>query len=125
MSDTTLFLEGSIIEVRDTEQVSDSFAKREFVIKTNDDKYPQLVPFELVQDKCGIIDAHNMGDQVKVSFNVRGRKWTNKDGIDKYFLSLNAWRIEATTGLPAVETVQASDASVSETLNIDDEEMPF
>tara|TARA_Y100000592_G_scaffold63269_1_gene98657 strand:+ start:5189 stop:5566 length:378 start_codon:yes stop_codon:yes gene_type:complete len=125
MSDTTLFLEGSIIDIKNQEQVSASFTKREFVIETNG-QYPQFVKFELVQDKCDLIDAYNKGDQVKVSFNVRGRKWTNKDGKDVYFVSLNAWRIETTTERPKVETVQTSNAPVSEALNIDDvDDMPF
>ena len=70
-----LQIEGKIIEIFEKQQVSASFAKREFVVET-EDQYPQMVKFELVQNKCDDIDAHNKGDQVSVHFNVRGRKWT-------------------------------------------------
>ena len=85
-----LQIEGKIIEIFEKQQVSASFAKREFVVET-EDQYPQMVKFELVQNKCDDIDAHNKGDQVSVHFNVRGRKWTNKQGEDVYFVSLNAY----------------------------------
>lgn len=91
MSD--LKLEGKIIAIFDKQQVTDSFAKREFVIET-DDQYPQSVKFELTQNKCDEIDNYKIDDTVDVHFNVRGRKWTNKDNKDVYFVSLNAWRIE-------------------------------
>ncbi len=89
-----LKLEGKIIAVFDKQQVTDTFAKREFVIET-DDQYPQAVKFELTQNKCDEIDSYKIGDDVIVHFNVRGRKWTNKEGKDVYFISLNAWRLES------------------------------
>ena len=55
----------------------------------------QMVKFELTQAKCDEIDNYKTGDDVTVHFNVRGRKWTNKEGKDVYFVSLNAWRLEA------------------------------
>lgn len=89
-----LKLEGKIIAIMDKQQVTDTFAKREFVI-TTDEQYPQDVKFELTQAKCDDIDDHKIGDSVSVSFNVRGRKWTNKENKDVYFVSVNAWRIDS------------------------------
>ena len=87
-------LTGKVIAIMDKQQVTDTFAKREFVIET-DDQYPQQVKFELMQDKCEDIDKHKVGSEITVHFNCRGRKWKNKEGKDVYFVSLNAWRIEA------------------------------
>ena len=84
-----------VIKVKFNEQkVSDSFKKREFVITENSSQYPQHIIFQLTQDKCSLIDNFNAGDTVKVSFNLRGREWTNPQGEVKYFNSLDAWRIE-------------------------------
>jgi len=62
------------------------------VIET-EEQYPQFVKFQLVQDKCELIDAHNEGEKIKVHFDLRGREWN-----EKYFTNLNAWRIEAADG---------------------------
>ena len=53
--------------------------------------------FELIQDKCDILDPYNKGDKVDVYFNLKGRKWTDPKGVDKYFNSLQAWRLEKVT----------------------------
>ena len=91
MSD--LKLEGKLIAIFDKQQVTDSFSKREFVIET-DDQYPQVIKFEFTQNACDKLDGFKIGDLVGVHFNVRGRKWTNKDGKDTYFVTLNAWMIK-------------------------------
>ena len=79
----------------DTVQVSDKFAKREFVVTTEvDSTYPQHVSMQLTQDKCGLLDKFSEGQEIKVSFNLRGREWNGPEGL-RYFNSLEAWRIEA------------------------------
>ena len=93
MSD--LKLEGKVIAIMDEQQITDTFKKREFVIET-EDKYPQQVKFELANDKTGLISKYKAGEKITVSFNVRGRAWK-----DKYFVSLDAWRIEGETSAPA------------------------
>lgn len=95
-----------ILKVKqDTVQVSEKFKKREFVIELTDNpKYPQFINFQLVQDNCPILDQFNLDDKIKVEFDLRGRKWTDPNGVDKYFNSLQAWKIETLTtdpdGLP-------------------------
>jgi hypothetical protein len=80
----------------DTTVVIDKFKKREFVLTTEaDSQYPQQVMFQATQDRVTVLDKFNVGDELKVSFNIRGREWTNKDGEVKYFNTLEAWRIEA------------------------------
>ncbi len=84
-----------ILKVKnDTVQVSEKFAKREFVLTDNSSMYPQDILFQLTQDKCSLLDAVNPQDQIEVSFNLRGREWTNPQGEVKYFNSLDAWRID-------------------------------
>lgn len=89
-----LKIEGRIVAIMELEQVTDSFCKREFVIET-DDQYPQTIKLEFAQSKCSILDTAHVGEDVAVCFNVRGRKWHNeKKGIDQYFNTLQAWRLE-------------------------------
>lgn len=83
---------GTVYKVFETQVISDSFKKREFVIKTQGD-YPQLVKFELTQDNCSKADNLKVGQAVKVGFNLRGREWINPQGEAKYFNTLQAWRI--------------------------------
>ena len=49
--------------------------------------------FQCVQDKTTIIDRVNIGDEIKVYFNIKGSKW-EKDGKVNYITNLDAWRIE-------------------------------
>lgn len=78
-----------------TQQVNDKLSKREFVVTTdNDSKYPQQISFQLTQDKCSLIDSIQLGDEVKVHFNLRGREWNSPAKGVMYFNSLEAWKIE-------------------------------
>lgn len=86
-------IKGRIIDIFDHQQVTDTFRKREFVVEYADNpQYPELIKMELVQNNCDQLDQFNIGDEVIVSFNIKGRKWS-KDGKDVYFTTLQAWRI--------------------------------
>ena len=80
--------EGKLEKIFDTEQKSASFQAREFVIEVADGQYPQMVKFQLVQDKCALVDDYSEGDSIEVEFDLRGREWNGK-----YFTNLQAWRI--------------------------------
>jgi single-strand DNA-binding protein len=87
----SLEIEGKLFLDLQTQKVSDSFKKREFVVVIDEDtKYPQYVKFELSQDKCAELDKVREGQNIVVHFNLRGREWNGK-----YFTNLNAWRIQA------------------------------
>ncbi len=90
-------LSGKLLEKYDTVQVNDSFRKREFVVEkeeqVNDRVFTDTIKFQLTQDRCNLLDNLNVNDELKVTFNIRGRKW-EKDGQVNYFNNLEAWRIE-------------------------------
>ncbi|TDG93068.1 DUF3127 domain-containing protein [Cardinium endosymbiont of Culicoides punctatus] len=110
---------GKIFEINAPQQVSDSFRKRLFVIEhTENPQYPEYVSFELIQDKCDLLDEFSEGDEVTVHFNLRGRKWTNPEGVVKYFNSLQAWRLERGN--------KVSDSSASSASNMEEkDDLPF
>ncbi|MEW4923307.1 DUF3127 domain-containing protein [Algibacter sp. 2305UL17-15] len=73
---------------------SNGFRKREVVV-TTEEQYPQHIMVEFVQDKTDLLNNHQVGQQVKISINLRGREWVNPQGETKYFNSIQGWRIEA------------------------------
>ena len=77
-------MKGVVKVIKPTQQVSDKFSKREFVVTDNsDDKFPQDIMFELTQDKTALLDSVMEGQEVEVSFNLRGRAWTSPQGETK------------------------------------------
>lgn len=96
---TTYEATGTIVSIMDTQQVSDTFKKREFAIEIPDGQYPQSVKFQVVQDKTALLDNYAIGQQVKVFFNLRGREYVRKnDGSKDYWVSLDCWRLERVSG---------------------------
>ena len=87
-----LKLTGKIHAIFETQTIGESFQKREFVVET-DEKYPQLVKLEFVQDAVTKLDGLSKGQAVEVAFNIRGREWTSPKNEVKYFVTLQAWRI--------------------------------
>ncbi|MGB1361870.1 MAG: DUF3127 domain-containing protein [Flavobacteriaceae bacterium] len=73
---------------------NNGFRKREVVI-TTEEQYPQHILVEFIQDKCDLLNAFQMGQNVKIGINLRGREWINPQGETKYFNSIQGWRIEA------------------------------
>lgn len=93
---STFTLQGILKAKFAEQQVSEKFKKRDFVVTDNSSQYPQHVTFQLLQDRCGLVDAFQLGQEIKVSFNIRGREWADpKSGETKYFNTIEAWRIEA------------------------------
>ena len=90
-------LTGTLKVANGTQVISEKFSKREFVIETKD-QYPQLVMFQLTQDKCELLSAFKVGNEIEVSFNLRGREWTSPAGEVRYFNTLEAWRLERLDG---------------------------
>ena len=89
-------IKGRIKKISETVQISERFRKREFVVEyASNPDYPQTLQFEMVQDRCELLDSFQEGQQVEISFDLRGREWTNPQGQVKYFNSLQAWKLVA------------------------------
>ena len=98
-------VEGKLHKKYETENKTDSFQAREFVILVESGNYPQYVKFQLVQDRCALLDPFEEGEEIKVHFDLRGREWQGK-----YFTNLNAWRLEKASAAAAPEP-PAADSS--------------
>ena len=89
-------IQGKLIEIFDTIQITETFKKREFIIQDNKNpEYPEYIKVEVIQDKVSLLDNLNIGDEINVLINIKGRKWEDKEGNIKYFNSIQGWKIES------------------------------
>lgn len=88
---------GTLLADMGTQQVSEKFRKREFVLEIQDGQYPQTVKFELAQDKCDLLNSFPVGTPLTISFDLRGRSY-DKNGQTMYFTTLSAWKVASATG---------------------------
>ena len=121
-----------------TQSFPSGFTKREFVVTTAHDKYPQDLKFEVVKDKCPLLDPFELGQDVQVSFDIRGNEYNGK-----YFVNLACWKIQSADGSsqnsasptrsaepshrqsPANSSSEPSPAELRSHSDIDDDESPF
>lgn len=83
------------------------FEKRDLVIVT-DENYPQTIIIQFTQQRCDLLNNLQVGQNVKVYINIRGREWTNPQGEIKYFNTIEGWKIEViqTTNVANQQPVQ-------------------
>ena len=113
---STYELEGKINVIDDMRTFPSGFTKREFVI-TTDERFPQDIKLECLKEKCDLLNDYQVGDDVKVSFNLRGNEYNGR-----YFVNLQAWRIEKGTSEPSSG---AAEPTFEESLPGDEEDSPF
>ena len=108
-----------------TEQVTEKFRKREFILEIGD-QYKEYPKFQLVNDKCSLIDNFIEGQEVTVSYNLRGKPFKNKQGQDVYYTNLDAWKIElAENANNTVASKPQTTPPPATDLPKDDEDLPF
>jgi len=125
---------GNIKVINDTQSFPSGFTKREFVVTTTKDKYPQDLKFEVVKDKCSLLDNFETGQEVQVTFDIRGNEYNGK-----YYVSLSCWKIQGADGSAGPSRSSASPASNNRTTpaaepsmadlrkddDFDDDDVPF
>lgn len=105
---------GTVVNVTPLQTISDKFRKQDFTIKTFDEKYPQFLTFQVVNDKCDLVANLKKNDVVEVSYNLRGREWTSPEGTTKYFNTVEAWSIQL-----------SSEPTPTQATNEDIDDLPF
>ena len=120
---------GTVKVIRPVQSFPSGFSKREAVITSSEDRYPQDVLFEFVRDRMGLLDTVNEGDRVTVSFDLRGNESRTQPG--RYFVSLNAWKlVKADAAAEAAPATPTAPAPAQEPVSVAPEgddigEMPF
>ena len=107
---------------------SNGFKKRELVV-TTEEQYPQHILIEFIQDKCEILNSFQIGNNVKIGINLKGREWTNPEGQVKYFNSIQGWRIDIIDGeisqeLPPIPPPISSE-NIDENKTEEEDDLPF
>jgi hypothetical protein len=121
---------GRVKMIDQTKEVgSGGFKKRDIVV-TTDEQYPQHILVQFVQDKCDLLNNYQVGDQVKIDINLRGREWTNQQGETVYFNTIQGWRIgkmqaESTANPVAPMPAAEAFAPATDFKEEDHDDLPF
>lgn len=86
-------ISGRIKVINAEQQISATFKKRELVVST-EEQYPQHILINFIQDKCDILNNYQVGENVKVGVNIRGREWVSPQNETKYFNDIQGWKVE-------------------------------
>ncbi len=95
-------ISGTVKTVLDEQTFDSGFRKREFVLTTDAERFPQDLKFECVKDRVDLLSTLKPGDRAKVFFDIRGREWQGR-----YFVDLSAWKIETQAGTDAASPPEA------------------
>jgi hypothetical protein len=122
-------ISGKIIEISPVNQVSDKFRKREFVIEKKESGsgavFVDYIKFQLIQDKCDLINESFLNEEVRIWFNLKGNKW-ERDGRVNYFTNLDAWKIEKASSVERDQNIQSPPALEDIPPEIDElSDLPF
>ena len=101
-------IQGRIKQIFPSQMIGQNgFEKRDLVI-TTEEQYPQTIIIQFTQQRCDLLDSLQVGQNVKVYINIRGREWTNPQGETKYFNTIEGWKIEViqTTNVANQQPVQ-------------------
>ena len=110
-------LTGKIKLIQEPKTFDSGFTKREMVVVVDDGKYPQEINLEFVQDKVALLDTLQPGQEVTVSFDIRGREYKGR-----YFNNLQGWKVvtaDDAAGGPEDESHYPSPSDFG------DEDIPF
>ena len=113
-------LSGKIKLIQEPKTFDSGFTKREMVVTVEDGKYPQEINLEFVQDKAALLDSLQPGQQVTVTFDIRGREYNGR-----YFNNLQGWKI--TTDQPSASPQEQPPAAPFSTgdAGFGDQDIPF
>lgn len=112
-------LTGKIKLIQDPQTFNSGFTKREMVVTVDDGKYPQEINLEFVQDKVSLLDSLQIGQEVTVSFDIRGREYNGR-----YFNNLVGWKVQSASSAEASESEYFNSNTAPQPTDFDDD-IPF
>lgn len=114
-------LTGKIKLVQEPKTFDSGFTKREMVVVVEDGKYPQEINIEFVQDKVALLDSLGPGQEVTVTFDIRGREYNGR-----YFNNLQGWKVVTLGNEPSLAAEDQSSAPYFPTSSdFEDDDIPF
>ncbi len=112
-------LTGKIKLIQEAKTFDSGFTKREMVVIVEDGKYPQEINVEFVQDKVSLLDSLQVGQEVTVTFDIRGREYNGR-----YFNNLQGWKIVTVGDEPAISREDQSPPYPAPS-DFEDDDIPF
>ncbi len=114
-------LTGKVKLIQEAKTFDSGFTKREMVVIVEDGRYPQEINLEFVQDKVTLLDNLQIGQEITVTFDLRGREYNGR-----YFNNLQGWKIAS----PGAEREFSGDGYTPPTPDeappgFDDTDIPF
>jgi hypothetical protein len=114
---------GVLRSISQRETKGNNFVTRQIILDVTDGAYVQNIPIQFTQDRCDLVDNFTEGQEVTISFNLRGRIWQ-----DKCFGTIEGWRIESTntSNAPAPPESQPQQTAASDKQgNLPENQLPF
>ena len=120
-------IKGEIHEIGKEQVFSEKFKKRDLILRIQDNNYEQHIKFQLINDRCDLLDKYKVGQDVIVHFNLKGRGY-EKNNETVYYTNLECWRIQKaeddTTAAAPTKPAKSLKKQSVQTLSIDDD-LPF
>ena len=108
---------GKLEEVRPAIQRTATFTVREFVLEVENQRNAQWndhILFQVSNNNVGLLDSFSIGQMIKVTFDIQGRRWTGQDGTQRVFNTLSAWRLESAENAQAAAPTQPTAAPTAQ-----------
>ena len=108
---------GKLEEVRPAIQRTATFTVREFVLEVENQRNAQWndhILFQVSNNNVGLLDSFSIGQMIKVTFDIQGRRWTGQDGTQRVFNTLSAWRLESAENAQAAAPTQPTAAPAAQ-----------
>ena len=114
-------LTGKVKIIQEVKTFDSGFTKREIVVIVEEGKYPQEINIEFVQDKVALLDNLQAGQEVTVTFDIRGREYNGR-----YFNNLQGWKISILGDEPVFAAEEQSPVThIGAGTDFGDDDIPF
>lgn len=85
---------GKVYFKSEVELIGPNEMPKQILVVQTDAQYPQKLPIEFIKDKCDLLNNLQIGQQIKVSVNVRGNEYQDRNGVTRFGLSFQGWKTE-------------------------------
>lgn len=85
---------GKVYFKTEVELIGANQMKKQILVVETDGQFPQKLPIEFIKDKCDLLNNLQIGQQVKVSVNVRGNEYQDRNQVTRFGLSFQGWKVE-------------------------------
>jgi hypothetical protein len=85
---------GKVCHKSEVELLGQNQIKKQIIAVETDGQYPQKIPVEFLKDKVDLLNNVEVGQSVKVSVNIKGKEYTDRNGVVRFGLSFQGWKIE-------------------------------